>query len=357
MKKITALLIFILSWYIAGKYRYFSLMILAFAELLLFAVMLILPRVAKHFVNVEFSAKNQIVYKNIPLPCNLKLENRSILPLNRLKIKIQLQYRPFPKNRRTKGLFCSAKINENSRLQFHFRAPYCGLLQAEVRSCQVYDFLALFSSHKKIKSTSQIAVLPPQRALKLEFSDYNPIGGINFGECHIHQNGDDHSEFLQMREYRSGDSMRTIHWNYSAKTDRLWVKEYNHEADRYIHLVIDTSIRQDNTIERTDAFYEVLSALIESFVQKSIPVCVYWNHDEKGGLQSMEITSSTQREEMLLQLYQAPFAAQASLPPITADSTVMSFNLNLEWSCNMALVYRFSPQGFEKEIYNQTFIL
>lgn len=357
MKKITALLILILTWYIAGKYRYISLMILAFTELALLMVMFVLPKITKHFFNMKFSAKNQTAHKNVQFPCDLKINNRNVLPLNHLQVKMYFQYKNFPKNKKMQKLLGFTGYKSKEQLRFQIQAPYCGLLQAKLVSCQVYDCFALFSSHKKLKQYAQVAVLPQQNALNIDFSNYNQNGGNDFGEHTVLKNGDDHNEILQLREYRNGDSMRTVHWNYSAKTDQLWVKEYSHEADKYIHLIADTSTRQKYNIKDMDAFYEILSAMVQGLIQQNIPVCVYWYNEEKGGLQFMEVTDSNQREEMLLQLYQSPISAQAPVLAVAENSPVMQLNLNLEWSFNHYLIYRFSKTDFENEINQYIFTL
>ncbi len=357
MKKITAFLILLLTWYIAGKYRYISLMILAFTELVLFIVMLILPRITKHFLNINFDTENQTTHKNIPLLCTLKADNQNILPLNRLQVKMRFRYRNFPKSLKKQRLFCSVKYKATEKLQFQMQAPYCGLMQAELVSCRVYDGLALFSSEKKLRSNAQIAVLPPQRTLNIDFPAEHQSGGNNFGEHTVLKSGDNYDEILQVREYRNGDSMRIIHWNYSARTNELWVKEYSHEADKYIYLIADTSMQSHFSIENMDAFYEILSAIVQGLIQKKIPVCVYWHNTEKGGLQSIEITDSSQREEMLLHLYQAPFSEIPPTLSIRENVPVMRLNLNLEWLLDNHLIYCFSKTAFEKEINEYLFIL
>ncbi len=48
-------------------------------------------------------------------------------------------------------------------------------------------------------------------------------------------------EFEEVREYRSGDDIRTIDWNVSARTGALHVKRYREERDLTVLLVVDLS--------------------------------------------------------------------------------------------------------------------
>lgn len=48
-------------------------------------------------------------------------------------------------------------------------------------------------------------------------------------------------EFDQLREYQSGDDIRTIDWNSSAKMNKLMVKQFIEERDRTVIVCIDVS--------------------------------------------------------------------------------------------------------------------
>lgn len=48
-------------------------------------------------------------------------------------------------------------------------------------------------------------------------------------------------EFEEVREYRSGDDVRTIDWNVTAKTGELHVKRFREERDLTMLLVVDLS--------------------------------------------------------------------------------------------------------------------
>ncbi len=49
------------------------------------------------------------------------------------------------------------------------------------------------------------------------------------------------TEFIEHREYRRGDELRTVDWRVLARTDRLYVKVHEMEANMRIHLLLDTS--------------------------------------------------------------------------------------------------------------------
>lgn len=48
-------------------------------------------------------------------------------------------------------------------------------------------------------------------------------------------------EFADYRTYAPGDDLRRVDWNLYARTDRLFLKIYEEEEDRAVHLLVDTS--------------------------------------------------------------------------------------------------------------------
>jgi uncharacterized protein (DUF58 family) len=49
------------------------------------------------------------------------------------------------------------------------------------------------------------------------------------------------TEFIEHREYRRGDELRRVDWRVYGRTDRLFVKVHEMEANMRVHLVLDTS--------------------------------------------------------------------------------------------------------------------
>lgn len=52
-------------------------------------------------------------------------------------------------------------------------------------------------------------------------------------------------EFLQHRQYNSGDELRHIDWKVYARQDRLHVKQFEEETNLRLHLVVDRSASMD----------------------------------------------------------------------------------------------------------------
>src|ERR1700759_4413201 len=48
-------------------------------------------------------------------------------------------------------------------------------------------------------------------------------------------------EFAEYRDYQLGDDLRRIDWRLYGRTDRLHVKQFEHETQLSVFLVLDTS--------------------------------------------------------------------------------------------------------------------
>lgn len=71
-------------------------------------------------------------------------------------------------------------------------------------------------------------------------------------------------EFDQLREYQSGDDIRTIDWNSSAKMNKLMVKQFIEERDRTVILCIDvsaSSVYGSSGLLRNELMAQVSAAL------------------------------------------------------------------------------------------------
>jgi len=110
----------------------------------------------------------------------------------------------------------------------------CGLISVRVVSCEVWDLLGLFSIRRSFDALFSCAVLPEaqEAAVNLDAAlDAVPVlkpkHGGGFAEEH------------DLRDYRPGDLLNSIHWKLSSKTDRLIVREALEAENREVFLVLE----------------------------------------------------------------------------------------------------------------------
>ncbi|MBD3647535.1 MAG: DUF58 domain-containing protein [Pseudomonadales bacterium] len=114
------------------------------------------------------------------------------------------------------------------------------------------DPLALFYGVTRFDNPQQLLVLPKRYRVSRQFEmpggrHFQP-GGVNptwsIGES---------DEFVSLRDYRDGDSLRKIHWASTAKRDKPVVKEFQDEYFVRQALVLDTAVDDPDILEETIA--------------------------------------------------------------------------------------------------------
>jgi uncharacterized protein (DUF58 family) len=80
--------------------------------------------------------------------------------------------------------------------------------------------------------------------------------------AHLHRRRGEGTEFQQLREYRTGDSLRQIDWKASARVHKLISRDYQDERNQQVMIVLDTGRRmlaRDGTLAHFD---HVLNAVL-----------------------------------------------------------------------------------------------
>lgn len=134
-----------------------------------------------------------------------------------------------------------------------------GIIQLESVDIYQLDSIGLYRARKKISCYHSLVVLPKRYkvpAIKLSGKRLHNPGGVSNASSI-----GDAQEFVSLREYRPGDSIRRIHWNSWAKTNQPVVKEYQEEYFSRYGLILDTFCNN----EKIEQFEEAVS-LAASFV-------------------------------------------------------------------------------------------
>lgn len=344
MRKTVFLFIAFFTAYMAGEFRQLWLMVLFAMEVFLFIASFILSVYFKGKVTVELPRHSEAMEKDTWIPCRLRIRNTGKLPVSRFQVRIRYGYAGnnvikgsgrigesvkqdadhtgenmkkssghIEKNVKkgpgyteekaaTREIYGSCNRGE-SVFQFEITGRYCGIMTVGVVRLRVYDYLALFCASGKVQETVEMAVYPGGQALNLDRLFPGDWADSGFMEQTAPGSGESGSEIRQLREYRSGDSGRYIHWNQSARTGRLWVKEYEKESDARACLFLDLDGLGDGDIRKRDAFYELLSALILGLLEKVRMVRVRWYDCRRKCFEEKEVGDRGQSRELLLMLY------------------------------------------------------
>lgn len=382
MNKTAFFLLILITYYLAGMYRYPPLMVLCGIELLLAVASCILPRYLRRKLTATFPARNSTALVSSETPYTIYLSYTGWLPVSRFELRLQTGYRTMRRrnmrrltggctsehtgkriNRHTDeysdrhtGKRTERHTDSGNNLPFTLAAPYCGLLRLRIDRMRVYDYFGLFSAKKTMRQEMCVAVFPPETILQIRPASPEEIENQSLLEesASLPQNAG--YDIRQLREYQTGDPIRHIHWNLSARTGQLWVKEYERETDTTAHLFLDTKGYKDAPRPKLHAFYSLLSALMLGLLEHVTAVETCWYDLSKQRFETLSVADAAQCRELLYRLYQMEGTVEEA-PPVPAKNGAFRLTLELEWFQGDALLFRFSEKGWEREIQNRIFTL
>jgi uncharacterized protein (DUF58 family) len=164
------------------------------------------------------------------LNVSLELENLSSHLLGMLKVTC-----PYGTLFRVGTIEAHSSLHLSPELKIPSRGVY---RLSELKMISSYPF-GLVQSSGKIKKEGEIVVFPEIYHCRApQASGFEPMVGGAFTGKHKNASG---SDFAGVREYRSGDPVRSIHWKSSSKGNGLMVREFNEELSGRISFILDCS--------------------------------------------------------------------------------------------------------------------
>lgn len=121
------------------------------------------------------------------------------------------------------GRICLRDLRTGEKLLYRedagFVPEHCGGFAVEIEKGRVRDYLGLFSFPVREKTSSRLLVRP--KAIPVENLPETVTAPPLRWKPSLLRLGENH----ELRAYRPGDSLNTVHWKLSAKTGTLTVRE------------------------------------------------------------------------------------------------------------------------------------
>ena len=297
-----------------ARYRFFYLVFVVVSTVMMFAykskltsvlfliaflipvISFILLRISKALLKVKISYRTLSTEKYENTDITVTITNRFIIPLSPSAL---VGFFPYKNKERFEYQKIMVSVAPFSSVSVSFNSPikYRGVYKAGVEKFEIYDLFKLFRATKKIGKYEEYVVVPR----KLVF---DPITDAGDGDSEtLSQNSFslDKNAFASIREYRTGDLIKNIHWTMSAKHDALMVKQMERSVGGSSIIIPDLNeyfpFEEDN-LAATDSIIEVLIALNLMLVslQQSC-VNVWYSPQDK---QCEQFTVKNDADELLL---------------------------------------------------------
>lgn len=271
------------------KYRIFYILTLAatilfylfftgYLSFFLLAVTVLLPLVSWFFtllavrkMNLRMEIKTPYVNKDKEIFLNIVLKNSSFFSIARAELKFQCENALCGENR-SETFFLPVSSGPEQTVEVQLKSRYCGKVTAGLTRIKYYDYLGIFSASQRLNLHADAFVAPQIYFLDLMIDTAENPGTESSSYSKV-KPGDDPSEIFDIRPFRSGDRLRSIHWKLSSKLDELMVKEFSLPTDSSVLLLVDLMAKDMASL---NTVVETLASLSRFLLENEINHNVEW---------------------------------------------------------------------------------
>lgn len=181
--------------------------------------------------------------------------------------------------------------------EIEIKCNHAGKLQLQIEKLYITDFLGLFSFRvREIKNRKLTCLLLPSTAGTISIPEIAYGYGQDSDTYAEDRPGTDYSQTYELRDYRNGDSMRTIHWKLSSRSENWIVRTGSLPVGHRLILLLENSYAFTENDEKAKQAIEQacanLIALSEDLTDKGITHHIGWWNKETEGIQIAEIQSA-----------------------------------------------------------------
>lgn len=216
------------------------------------------------------------------LEAKVHVTNRFHLPLGRLAIELRYQNLLTGEQGRVRRRLTGASAG--AELEEALPVGHCGVLRWEITRMKVCDLLGLFSLKRPLPPVEELTILPAELP-----PEHVPVllDEARCGRNLKPRPGGGPGEDYDLRPYRPGDPMRSVHWKLSSKTDALVVRETLEPVKTVVVLTYD----HFGAPEALDAVFDRLDAVSRALTGRERPHYIQWADPVAGTVRRRLISS------------------------------------------------------------------
>lgn len=283
---------------------YYSSALIGFAVLELLAAVIswLILKFQISKIRVGICMPLSVTEKGERMEAGLELENNSRIPLMRAEARIRMKNTFYPE---TEMIRLSGAADGKSRVRIlkGFVGEHCGPVEMELGPVWVWDFLRIFKSRVKVSEKERWVILPRMYQAMIRPEEkirYAPDDSEEFDKS---RPGDDVSEIFQLREYRPGDRIQSVHWKRSAGSEELIVRDYSLPVARPVVFLLDLKWKKGYL----DDFLEAGLAISRGLLEAGCPHYVGWMDAAKEDISRLSMEKEEDLYTLTELLYRAGF--------------------------------------------------
>lgn len=299
MNKYRATYIFFIAALIIFAFGYqsrLSIVLLA-AFVALPIVTLILLLISFLTCKISVAPQSIVVQKTQSFSVELKITNRFIIPLAPVRIFGMFQDEKDIRLEK-KQVLMSIPPFKSKTISFGGSLKYRGEYFLGIERAEFYDLLKIWRFTKRFKPSARVVVIPR----KLDVKSGTDTADSDIEHIMSRFSAYEKNSFSSIREYREGDSLRSVHWKLSAKQEELIVRELEQNMSSNAVIFCDLSGNAENNDIRcgqTDTAIETALAVTKACISESNTAVNVWYSEQNNSC----ISESIEDYERLFYMY------------------------------------------------------
>lgn len=345
-KKIIYILTALVTGWFAGLYHAEWLMVLFLAEILFFLLMLAEAVLsARGLSAAPESDVMSFVQRGERASVGFTVTNRGLAG----PAHCRCRYLIASPGKKERDFTVSADYRKgNSAVSLLVSADHCGILRVTAAGVQVSDRMDFFRLRGHAAGTVETAIFPEAADLPIPEDILRAARRPDPGALPVNDADDTPDDIRDVREYREGDSFRRIHWNLTARTDDLWVREYQSDAATHIAVICADRTGLEPAGDTRDRWYRLLFSLIRACVRDGEPAVVYPAPGEAAGGRRR-----IRREEEIRRLFvdlcrEAESGTAAEVPAVPLDPAEYRVDASLRLWQGGELIFDYAHEKAER---------
>lgn len=276
----------------------------------------------------------------------LSVRNRSRIPVGEAEVRLRCSYQDDLTDPLTLAVEATCRGRSGVQATVKVQAPHCGVLRLEVEEVRVCDPTGIFTATKRPSTRTGVVVVPPAA-----HPDASAFAALPHARTDERPDACDRAgavppDVLDLRSYRAGDPLHSVHWKLSARSGALVTRVHAGEAPTGTVLAVEIP-RGD--AELRDAVLEAAANEVAGLVRAGVPCTLAWTDGDR--LQRGFAGAAADVPPLLRELAQArggdPGPATAFAGAATAP--VLTLGADLELRLGAATVARFDQDGLPKK--------
>lgn len=280
-------------------YHHYVLMLLLVIMLASPVVSYVVTKKSIDKFSIKTYSNRASVGKHVPVDVYFDIENKSIIPVENLKIDIKI-HNYFYENKEEYSIIVPSVPMKSRSAKISLSGIYCGRMLVEAVNMKIQDVFGLFEFRKEISCVTEIFIMPSKQD---SFEKVNlSVLGVSEDEELQFVKGDDVSQISQIRAYVPGDRLQNIHWKLSAKSEELQVKEFSMPYSEDVILLLEFYVDAKEP-EVFDELIETMYAFSMDLIRQGRKFAVMYHGNGSYELESMEVFNEDDLKTVINELY------------------------------------------------------